>query len=580
MIPKEKIEELRERASIVDVVSEYVQLNKRGANHLGLCPFHSEKTPSFSVSEAKKIYYCFGCNETGNAITFGMKMEGISFPEAVRSLAARFGVKIAEERRAVTGFKESLLKANEAAADYFTRELYAPGGGPARAYLKKRGYGEAGFIKGFRIGYAPEKWEGLVSNFKKSGVAMEVAEKAGLVVKKPNGQYDRFRGRLIFPISDIRGRVIGFGGRTLAEVEPKYLNSPETPVFRKGEVLFGLHQAKRAMHELGYAIVVEGYFDLLALHRSGFTNSVATMGTAMTEGHLRALKGYAKSVYALFDTDTAGRNAAIRSLNLFLSEGVPCRAVVLPAGKDPDEFLSVKGKAAMEEAIKRAEPLMEFYLKELGKKFDLTSPEGKSGYLGEALTRLKLVENVAERGHYAATVSTVLGIPLNSVYDALGMTGGGGRGGRAGGHMVGSTSAAGSSMMELTILKVILKHPELLDEEVEAAMGLFSDPALVESARTITGFIKEGSKADLADLVSEISDKKLKSWVASGLFSSEDGFVENPRKMLDDCLKKVFNRGKLKVSTEEIIKRLEDSGRADTARKIRERAKRPHHRRG
>lgn len=577
MIPKEKIEELRDRANIVSVVSEYVPLKKRGANHLGLCPFHSEKTPSFSVSEEKKIYYCFGCNETGSVITFVMKMEGIAFPDAVRSLAERYGIKIAEERGVEQGFKNSLYTVNRVASDYFMRELASPSGRVAREYLEKRGHEDAPFLKGFNVGYAPDRWDGLTADLKKRGVSLDTAEKAGLVVKKSRGHYDRFRGRLIFPITDIRGRVIGFGGRTLADAVPKYLNSPETPVFKKAEVLFGFYQARKAISEKGFALVVEGYFDLLALHRHGFTNSVATMGTAMTAGHLRVLKGYAKSVYALFDTDTAGRNAAVRSLNLFLAEGVPCRAVTLPEGKDPDDFLAARGPRAMEEAIKGADPLMEFYLKELAKRFDLTTPEGKGGYLDEAVTRLELVDNVAERGHYAVTVATVLGIPLNYVYEALGMTGGR--------HSVGSVKvkkpvAPRPSLMELTVLKVILKHPDLFDDKVEAVLEKFADPGLNEAGKTIAGYIKGGRNRDLADLVPEIKDDRIKSWIAGGLFSSDDGFVENPEKMLSDCLKKVANKGKLKLSTEEMIRRLEDSGKTDTARKIRERAHKPRHGRG
>ncbi|MBE7415901.1 MAG: DNA primase, partial [Deltaproteobacteria bacterium] len=337
-IPKDKIEEIRERASIVQVVSEYVPLTKRGANHLGLCPFHSEKTPSFTVSEEKKIFYCFGCNATGNVITFLMKKEGLAFPDAVRSLAARYGITISESvRPGAPDKREAVYSALKAASEYFLAELRTSEGARAREYLKGRGLtGE--LAKSFMIGFAPDRWDGLTGHLKRKGVDTDAALSAGLIVKreKSTGHYDRFRGRVVFPITDTRGRIIGFGGRTMDDkVQPKYLNSPESPVFRKGETLFGLSQAREAIQKEGSVIVVEGYFDLVALVKHGFNNSVATMGTALTAEHVRLLKGYTASIYCLFDADEAGKKAAIRGLDLFLNEDVACRAVLLDKGKDP-----------------------------------------------------------------------------------------------------------------------------------------------------------------------------------------------------------------------------------------------------
>ena len=319
-IPKEKIEEVRERASIVQVINEYVPLTKRGHNHVGLCPFHSEKTPSFTVNEEKKIFYCFGCNATGNVITFLMKKDGLAFPEAVRALASRYGIAINESKREAPDDREQIYAALKAASAYFTGVLRASAGDPAKEYLKARGMtGE--LAKRFHIGYATDKWDGLFNFLKKNGIGAEAACKAGLLVKKDKGPgyYDRFRNRVIFPITDVRGRIIGFGGRALDEKSlPKYLNSPESPVFKKGETLFGLYQAKEAVSKEGYVLVVEGYFDLVALHTHGFLNSVATMGTALTTDHIRTLKGYTSSIYALFDSDEAGKEGrAARPQSLF-----------------------------------------------------------------------------------------------------------------------------------------------------------------------------------------------------------------------------------------------------------------------
>ncbi|MBI5809602.1 MAG: DNA primase [Deltaproteobacteria bacterium] len=573
MIPKDKIEEVRERASIVDVISDYVPLKKRGANYIGLCPFHSEKTPSFSVNEEKKMFYCFGCNAAGDAITFLMKKEGTDFPEAVRSLAARFGVTITEEKTAPSsGLKDSLYGVNRLSSEYFSSALRSPGGRSARDYLKKRGLaGAEGIetVKRFSVGFAPDKWDGLASCLSKSGVALDLAEKAGVAVKKEKGFYDRFRNRIIFPVMDMKGRVIAFGGRSIDGAEPKYLNSPETLLFKKGETLYGFYQARQAAAKAGSAIVVEGYFDLLALHCHGFTNTVATMGTALTGGHLRALKAQAASIYALFDSDDAGRSAAIRGLTLFLSEDIPCRAVLLKGAKDPDEFLQKFGAGAMREALSSAEPLMEFYLKELRKKMDMDTPEGKGRYLNNAVEYISRVKNAAERGHYIGVAASYLKIREEAVYEALRTPYA--RYGASRGTVIGADPVKGLNAEEITVLKVIFKHPELYCPSVDEAVSLFKDTGLKEAASSIAGFIREGRALPPSAMMDEIKDEGIRSLVAGMLFK-DDGFIEEAGRMLEDCLKKILNRGKLKPETEEMIRMLEVSGRSDVAKRMRERA--------
>jgi len=580
MIPKEKIEEVRTRASIVQVISEYLPLKKRGANYVGLCPFHSENTPSFSVSEEKKIFYCFGCNATGNAITFIMKKEGSSFPEAVRTLARRYGVTIEEEDGKAADEKAALYHVNRLSLEYFVRELRGNDGREARDYLKKRGYDPAALsdediLGRFSVGFAPESWEGLTGWLRRKGVPMDSAEKAGVVVRKERGHYDRFRKRVIFPITDVKGRITGFGGRSVDGSNPKYLNTPETAIFKKGETLFGLSQARAAISKEGFVMVVEGYFDLLALHRHGFQNSVATMGTALTPAHLRTLKSYTSSVYSLFDADEAGKNASLRGLDLFLNEEVSARIVRLPSAKDPDEFLSAEGPGAMKKAIDGAEPLIEFSLRELGKRFTLDKPEGKGRYLDVSLGYLTRIKNVAERDHYAAFVASLLDIPVSSVYEAVtGRTKGNpGKTYNPGGAApVRPGRPEGSNLKELTILKVIIRHPELFDENVSAAIEAFSDGRLKEAGRAMTSSLKKKKPVEVSELFGEFKDEDTLAWLASELMKDDDGFVEDPRKMLDDCLKKVMNRGKLKETTEEMIKRLEESGLEEAARKMRARA--------
>ncbi|MEE9613865.1 MAG: DNA primase [Thermodesulfobacteriota bacterium] len=574
MIPPEKIEEVKERAGIVEVISEYVPLKRRGRNHLGLCPFHSEKTPSFTVSEEKKLFHCFGCQESGTVVTFLMKHEGLSFPDAVRTLARRYGVTIAEQRTGgaarADGVVEALLAANRGALEYFTEKLKGPEGAKARDYLKKRGY-EGEIVERFRLGYAPESWDGLTGYLKKKSVDPAVAEKAGVLSSKDGRRFDRFRDRLMVPITDPRGKVVAFGGRELGGGEPKYLNSSESPVFKKGETLFGFYQAKQAITKEGYALVVEGYFDLLALHSHGFTNTVATMGTALTAAHIRRLKQYADAVYTLFDADEAGRKAAVRGLDIFIDEAVPARVVLLPAGSDPDDFLKKEGRKGMEGAVAGAVPLMEFFLDGLKSECDLNSADGKARYFDRAIPYLEKIKNVAEKGHYAGKVASATGIGVDAVYGALkGQPGPPGKG-RGAAATAKAMPSPGARLSEATLLKVVLRHPELYGERVAEAFALFTDPLMKEVAGTVgvafkKGGIEPSALVECAEGGGE--SEEVKNWMAGVLFKEDDGFVESPERMLDDCLNKVLNRGRPKEKTRELIKNLEESGRADTAREV------------
>ncbi|MBI5452991.1 MAG: DNA primase [Deltaproteobacteria bacterium] len=566
-IPKEKIDEVRERANIVQVISEYLPLTKRGQNHLGLCPFHSEKTPSFTVSETKGIYYCFGCNATGNVITFLMKRDGMSFPDAVRSLAKRYGITIPEVQRSGPDPRDLIYQALRASMEYFLRELKGPGGDEAREYIKRRGF-EGEIAQRFNLGYAPDLWDGLSGFLRKKGIADASALSSGVVIKKEKGFYDRFRGRVIFPITDVRGRIVGFGGRSINGKDPKYLNSPESQVFKKGETLYGFYQAKQQMASAG-AIFVEGYFDLLALHKHGFTNAVATMGTALTKEHLRLVKAYTNTVYALFDSDAAGRNASIRALDIAIDEEMDLRAVTLKGGKDPDEFLVKFGAEAMKEAIAKAEPLMEFFLKDLCGRLDLKTPAGKRKYLDSVVPMLSRIRNVAERGHYAAYVATVLNIPQESVYEALKIPRGTAE--KSGRGTTDAVDPKGARLSELTVLKVMARHPELFSESVSVALESFSDPVLKKAGSIIAGSISQAKPLDAASLMDEADDEPTRTLIAGLLIKDDDGFIEDPARMLEDSLKRVMNKGNIKETTRRMIERLEEMGRTEVASDIRKR---------
>ncbi|MEN6622607.1 MAG: DNA primase [Smithella sp.] len=372
-----KIEEIKSRIDIVELASEYLTLKKAGRNYLGLCPFHQEKTPSFTVNREKQIFYCFGCGEGGNVITFLMKIANKTFPEALKELAEKTGVILPSWKDTKDGQNDSLrqkiVDLNLKAAQQYTRNLNSPAGKIAQDYLNARGIKQE-TIKKFRLGFAEDSWRSLANNIERNGLSLKIAEQAGLVVAgKESSYYDRFRGRLIFPIENIFGEIVAFGGRVLGEGEPKYLNSPESPIYIKGKNLYGLNKTKEEIRNKGFALIVEGYFDLISLWNAGIGNVVASLGTALTREHLELLHRYTTEVIALFDPDEAGRKALDRSLELFLSMDMRARVLVLPDSLDPDDYVKRNGPEKLNKLIANAEPLSDYYIENIlgsGKSFE------------------------------------------------------------------------------------------------------------------------------------------------------------------------------------------------------------------
>lgn len=373
-----KIEEIKSRVDIVELAAEYLTLKKAGRNYLGLCPFHQEKTPSFTVNREKQIFYCFGCGEGGNVITFLMKITNKTFPEAIKELAEKTGVVLpsrlaSKESRQNDSLRESIADLNLRAAQQYARNLYSPAGKIARDYLTARGI-TTETVKQFRLGFAPDSWRSLADHLEISGQSLNIAEQAGLVVAGKEGRfYDRFRGRLIFPIENVSGEIVAFGGRILDKGEPKYLNSPESPIYIKGKNLYGLNKTKEEIRKRGFALIVEGYFDLISLWNAGIGNVVASLGTALTREHLELLRRYTVEVVALFDPDEAGRKALDRSLELFLAMNMRARALVLPGGLDPDDYVKKFGREKLMELITEAQPLSDYYIENVlgsGKTFE------------------------------------------------------------------------------------------------------------------------------------------------------------------------------------------------------------------
>jgi len=405
-----KIEEIKSRVDIVELASEYLTLKKAGRNYLGLCPFHQEKTPSFTVNREKQIFYCFGCGEGGNAITLLMKIANKNFPEAIKHLAEKTGVILPSRTFGKEGHeKESLhdeiVQLNLRAAQQFSRNLVSPAGKIARDYLQKRAVTEE-TVQQFRLGYVPDTWRTLTDYIEGSGLSLKLAEQAGLVIGGKEGSfYDRFRGRLIFPIENIFGEIVAFGGRILGEGEPKYLNSPESPVYIKGKNLYGLQKAKEAIRQSGFCLIVEGYFDAISLWNTGVRNVVATLGTALTRDHLELLRRYTQDVVALFDPDTAGRKALDRSLELFLGANMHARALILPEGCDPDDFIKKYSKEKLDELIALAPAISDYYIDNVlgdGKTFEENRDLVKTamefvGKIGDEIEKNLFIKRIAEK---------------------------------------------------------------------------------------------------------------------------------------------------------------------------------------
>jgi DNA primase len=415
-IAEEKIREIRERTDIVEVISSYLPLRRSGANHLGLCPFHGEKTPSFNVNATRQIFHCFGCGVGGNVFSFLMRMEGLSFPETARRLGERVGIDIeehvltpAEERERRE--REELFRINEAACAFYHQHLLdGKEGAPARRYLRERGFdGET--ARQFRLGFAPDRWEALAGHLAAQGFDPRWARELGLIQpgKKGRGDFDLFRGRLLFPISDLQGRVAAFGGRVLDSGEPKYLNSPESRIYHKSGILFGMYQAREAMRQRGEGIVVEGYFDQLALHRAGFPNAVATCGTALTPEHARLLKRYAGRLLLLFDQDSAGQKATFRGMDVLLAEGVSASVVALDPGEDPDSFLRRREAEEFGRRLAAARPVLEVFIERTLASHGETI-EGRARAVEEILPRLRKLASDIERQLYVKSLGTRTGL--------------------------------------------------------------------------------------------------------------------------------------------------------------------------
>lgn len=419
--PEELIEEIRTNNDIVDVVTEYVKLDKKGQYLFGLCPFHKEKTASFSVTPSKQIFYCYSCGKGGNVVNFVMNVENLEFIEAVRFLADRVKIQLPEgeskEEEEKAKLKQEILKINSESARFFYNYLSLKQGENARNYLRTRNLSE-NTIRKFGIGLSPDDWDLLYKHLINKGYDENIIIKSGLVLpNKKGGYYDRFRSRIIFPIFDIRGNVIGFGGRVTDASMPKYMNSPETPVYNKGKTLYAMNFAKNAGEKR--IIVVEGYMDVISLHQCGIINTVASLGTALTESQGRVLKKYAEEIIISYDADTAGQTATMRGLDLLNDIGCNVKVLIVPKGKDPDEYVRNNGTEGFKKLINDTLPLVEYKVKVLKEQINTDTTEGEIKLRNGIVELLAKTDNHIEREMYVKKFSKEYSISEESLYGEI-----------------------------------------------------------------------------------------------------------------------------------------------------------------
>ena len=536
------LEEIKSRVDIVDLISDYLSLKKSGQNWKGLCPFHTEKTPSFTVSPAKQIYHCFGCGSGGDIFSFLLKYENLTFPEALGTLAKRAGVTLKEFKKSTTkaGEKETLLSMHKDALSFFMQSLKKNPG--AVEYLKRRRI-DYRTQELFSLGYAPKSWDSLMKFLQKKGYKAETINKAGLLVRGQKGFYDTFRDRIIFPINDLKGDVVAFGGRTINGSEPKYLNSPETIIFNKGKVLYGLNFARDSIKKTGYALFVEGYMDVIAVSSNGFPNTVASMGTALTPEHGKLIKRFTENAILAFDSDASGIRAAKSAAGILLESGINVKVIVFPGEDDPDSFLGNNGKEAFAKLLKHPLSIVDF----------LTMQDRDKHLLArEVLEVIAKVPNKVLQGVYIKALSEKLNVGESYVmeeFQSIRKQPG------AGIRKTSSKALPGQDkkpMDEVYVIKLLLQLPD----KAEDISGSISEGHFgYAPAREVFKKIKGGS-ADLNELLSKC-DSREKDFVTET--SLLDDF-DDPNKAIRDCVKRLKSnrRSILSYELQRRIKEAED----------------------
>jgi DNA primase len=572
LISDDVINQIRDRVDIAEIVGQHVSLTRAGQNLKGLCPFHQEKSPSFHVSSSRQIFHCFGCGAGGNVFTFLTRITGASFPETVRDLGRKVGIEV-EGSSAVPGPQAAqshrIEQLNQATARWFQQNLREEQvGGEARDYLAGRGIQQT-TIDRFGIGLAPAEWDGLIKSLTKQGFTHQDMASAGLVIPRDNGTgyYDRFRARVMFAITDLRKRIVGFGGRVLGDGTPKYLNSPDTPLFKKGQTLFALDVAREAITRTKTVIVVEGYFDAIALHQAGLTHTVATLGTALTPEHVHILRRFASKVVLLFDPDPAGIRAALRGLDLFVNSGLGVTVVTLPAGEDPDTYVRHAGTEAFARLEQQAPSLLDFALEHTLKTAESTTMEGRVQSVDEILRILQKSEHPIEREERIRLVAERFGINQQRLidrYPALQEKA------RPRSPVPVPAPLIQKSAPEERDLVYLLLHGQLIPADVRRLQpAAFSVPACRRIVEKALATLEQDGRVGLRRLLDAIVDDPDCGSLATELSLQEEHF-DDPRAHIQGCLNTIDRKRAEAVMRDLItaLKAAEREGRVEDARAL------------
>jgi len=576
LISDEIINRIKNRVDISDIVTQHVSMTKAGQNFKGRCPFHEDKTPSFTVSPSKQIFHCFGCGAGGDVFAFLTRITGASFPDVVRDLGRKVGIEVQEstgQSSPVVAQTARMESQNQAVVGWFRQNLNdLKLGKEARAYLVGRGMTDA-TLERFAVGFAPNEWDGLSKALMKQGFTAAELAMAGLTVAREHGAtgfYDRFRARVMFPITDLRKRVVGFGGRILGNGTPKYLNSPDTTIFKKGQTLYALDLAREAVARLKTVIVVEGYFDAVALHQAGLTHTVATLGTALTAEHIQVLRRFASKVVLLFDPDQAGVRAALRGLDLFVNSGLGVKVVTLPAGEDPDTYVRKEGPEAFVRLEEQAPSLLDFAIEHSLTTAESSTIEGRIRSVDDVLRILQKSEHPIEREERIRVVAERLGISQQRLierYPVLVQP--------EGRRPVvprsnSSTSARFKGVSEERDLVYLLLHGHLTPSDVQRLRPeAFSVPAcrsLIESA--LNHLDREG-RVGVRSLLDAVADHPDCGSLATELSMREDHF-DDVRAHVAGCLD-TLDRKRAEVVFRDLVAQLkaaEREGRVEDARML------------
>lgn len=565
-IPQELLDDILNKIDIVEVISGYIPLKRAGRNFKALCPFHQEKTASFMVSPDRQIYHCFGCSAGGNAFGFLMQYERLEFPEAVEILAKKAGVKLPEVKQdyKTISINQAIYKIMEMAATFYQNNLVSPSGIAAKNYLTKRDIKEE-VIKLFRLGFASDKWDALINYLRAKNINLSLLEKAGLVItKQEGGYYDRFRKRIIFPILDIKSRVIGFGARILPspsssedDNQAKYINSPETPIYIKGRNLYNLNNAKNAIRELDSVVIVEGYLDCILPHQEGLHNIVASLGTALTYEQVRLLKRYTNNVVMIYDADAAGEIATLRSLDIFVEEGINVKVAALPSGFDPDLFVRKNGIESFKKLIQTSKNLFDYKLNVLKSRYNYHQIEERAAIAEEMLITINKFNNAILKSNYIKKLSEELDIKEEALLAELGKI----KDYRP--IAVDSDEInkrpININPTEKLLIRLMLEEANIINrlkDSLEPAD--FQDERTAKIVSIMFDLLSQGKNISPSTLINYLEPHQDLSRVISELTLLPDNLNEDKEKIADDCVRRL-KKQRLKIKREHIQREIKNA---------------------